>query len=388
MANHNSSNTERAFLGIKSKKVSFKKAQKLGFQNPHGVYVTEVIANTAADFAGVQPFDYIYAVDEFELTDNQSLIKVLGYFEPDDYADLYFIRKGKEESVRIQFTKYRSALGLVGFSKKAYLGVQKRKSSENGIEVGVVRNSPAQEMGLRDYDIITKIDGIKMIDWSDLVLMMKVKSPDDEIEIEVLRDEEYVILRGDLTSNFDRNLSQFERNEAKIEDKYERLEERIEVWGENIEEDVENLAEEIEEGVERYFERRKRKSSRKNDYPQNDELLAKSGEQPIVKPFESEEVQFFETLSEYANAPTLTVENLNFEFVPQTEDHLLNFYLPESGDTKIQIFNMNGRLVYDYEMGQFSGQFDDKVELDSIRNQSYFLIIKQDERVVTRKIDL
>jgi len=46
----------QAFLGVNTNHVSEEKAKVLGFKNSDGVYVTEVIENSAAEKTGIQPF--------------------------------------------------------------------------------------------------------------------------------------------------------------------------------------------------------------------------------------------------------------------------------------------------------------------------------------------
>ena len=61
-------------------------------------------------------------------------------------------------------------------------------------------------------------------------------------------------------------------------------------------------------------------------------------------------------------------------------------WLPESGNTTVKIFNDSGRMVYDYELGNFTGQFDDEVDLLKNGNGAYYLEIKQGKRSISKKI--
>ncbi|MEK7254358.1 MAG: hypothetical protein AAB316_06420 [Bacteroidota bacterium] len=55
---------EGVYLGVEAIHISEEKAKKLGFTNVHGSYVSKVMERSSAKQAGLQPFDYIYGVDE------------------------------------------------------------------------------------------------------------------------------------------------------------------------------------------------------------------------------------------------------------------------------------------------------------------------------------
>ena len=90
-----------AFLGIISNIVSKSKAKKLNFDNHYGSYVAKVIDNTAADKAGIQPFDYIYGIDEYRTGENQNISSILRKYEPNDRVTLHLIRKTNKKTMPV-----------------------------------------------------------------------------------------------------------------------------------------------------------------------------------------------------------------------------------------------------------------------------------------------
>jgi hypothetical protein len=66
----------------------------------------------------------------------------------------------------------------------------------------------------------------------------------------------------------------------------------------------------------------------------------------------------------------------------------LQFELPSSGATAIQFYNSMGRVIYDYDLGQFSGEFEDHIDLAQNGTGDYFLFITQGSKSITRKIEL
>lgn len=66
----------------------------------------------------------------------------------------------------------------------------------------------------------------------------------------------------------------------------------------------------------------------------------------------------------------------------------LQFDLPERGQTEIKIYNSAGRLIYEYELGNFSGAFSDDVDISQNGTGTYFLQIRQGEKYASKKVIL
>ena len=61
--------------------------------------------------------------------------------------------------------------------------------------------------------------------------------------------------------------------------------------------------------------------------------------------------------------------------------------MEDQGGASVQLFNGAGRMVYEYEMGEFSGQFEDEVDVSQNAPGEYFLIVKQGENTAVRKVE-
>lgn len=76
-------------------------------------------------------------------------------------------------------------------SKSAFLGVEEdsdEDADESGLVVEVVRGSAADKAGLRDNDVIMKLNEQKTDRWSDLSKFMKSAKPGDKVKITYRRD--------------------------------------------------------------------------------------------------------------------------------------------------------------------------------------------------------
>jgi len=54
--------------------------------------------------AGLQPFDYLYAINYYQIKDGE-LEATLGKFKPGDKATLHFIRNSKKMTAPVSFAK-------------------------------------------------------------------------------------------------------------------------------------------------------------------------------------------------------------------------------------------------------------------------------------------
>lgn len=95
----------RAFIGIFTEMISKQKAQRLGFDNPYGIYVTGIIPNSGAEQAGLKAFDYIFGFDEYRAGEQQDLGLIMKKYAPGDKATVHYYRKGKKATASIVFTK-------------------------------------------------------------------------------------------------------------------------------------------------------------------------------------------------------------------------------------------------------------------------------------------
>ena len=198
-------NDEYAFLGIYSDKLSRDKARKLGFDNPHGSYVTSVIPGTAAERAGIRPLDYLYGIDEYRPGDNQSFTQILRKYRPGDDATIYLVRKGQKQRVAVTFGS-REDRGETREKEKceeAFFGISAQSWNNQkvtGIPVSIVDNSTAKSIGMKDGDIITALNGHRMIDWNDVTIAIGDMEVGQKITVDFVRYNQKKQLSGRIKS--------------------------------------------------------------------------------------------------------------------------------------------------------------------------------------------
>lgn len=82
-----------------------------------------------------------------------------------------------------------ASIGIFSYDKNALKYLDENLQFENGIYVvEVIKNSPAEAVGIRKGDVITKIDGNKLNKMSELRSYIYEKSPGDEVTLLIQRN--------------------------------------------------------------------------------------------------------------------------------------------------------------------------------------------------------
>jgi hypothetical protein len=88
------------------------------------------------------------------------------------------------------------------------------------------------------------------------------------------------------------------------------------------------------------------------------------------------------------NSSSLNVQDLQLYPNPETGRFRLEFKLSQRGDTGVRMYNNSGREIYQYDLGGFSGEFADDVDIAQNGEGSYFLLIQQRGQAFAKKIVL
>ena len=200
----NQASNNVGYLGIHFEQISRKKAEKLGFQNRYGSYVSKVVKNSAAEKAGLQHFDYIYGVEDQRTSDNQDLSDILSDYDAGTEVILHFIRNGQLKTVKVTLEEYDEYDWDYNQNDRAFLGLRptedERQEDLDGVSVEIIKGTTADEMGLKKGDIIKAINGFPVLDWDDVSRVLNNSQPGDEVFIILQRDNAEISLTGVLRS--------------------------------------------------------------------------------------------------------------------------------------------------------------------------------------------
>jgi C-terminal processing protease CtpA/Prc len=358
--------TGGAFLGVNLGNMSKEKAKKLGFTNAYGLYVSSVIPNSAAAKAGIQAFDYIYGIDEYRVGEGQSLSFILRKFSPGQKANLYFIRKGQERNLSITLGNRDDdddddEERWANECDKPFLGVRQSHETfnEKGVQVDIVEGSTAKDMGMKNGDVLISINGYPIIDWSDITMALGTMKAGNNTSVEYLREGKKAIVSKTIKSVCDARQSTSYRS--------------------NDKDDGDDNGNWIFKGWSRSEGSSSAQSARVN--PANVKTKMEDMDKADADKMKSLGV----------NMPAinnLRAEKINLYPNPNKGTFRLQFDLPEKGQTEIKVYNAAGRLIYEYELGNFSGEFTDDVDISQNGTGTYFLQIRQGEKYASKKIIL
>lgn len=351
-----------AFLGVNLGSMSKEKAKKLGFSNLYGAYVSSVIPNSAAAKAGLQAFDYIYGIDEYRVGEGQSLSFILRKFSAGQKATVYFIRKNQERNVSVTLgshddndedTDWRDEC------EKPFLGVRQSHETynEKGVLVDIVEGSTAKEMGMKEGDVVVAINGNPIIDWSDISMALGLVKAGSTVSVDYLRDGKKVSASKAIKSLCDarKSTSYYYNSDDKDNGNW------------------------MFKGLSRGEGSASPQSTRVN--PAN----VKASMQDMDKA-DSDKLKSLGVNMPVIN--NLRLEKINLYPNPSKGMFKLQFDLPEKGQTEVKVFNAAGRTIYEYELGNFSGDFSDEVDISQNGTGTYFLQIRQGDKYASKKIIL
>ncbi len=352
--------TMRGYLGIYTERISGEKATKLSLDNQYGGYVTRVQKNSLAGKAGIKPLDYIYGIDEYRVGEKQSLDGILSNYQPGDEVEVHFFRKGERHTVKVVLDNWSlDPTENLNDCERSFLGInQIGNIRQEGVVVRPVSGSTAEDLGLIEGDKILTVNGYQMLDWRDVSASLSALKPGDEIVVEYERD-------GKIFKNSKPIRSYAETKNCPDCDCYDR----------------QNFISRYP-GVEGY--RTERRTDRVSSQPPTFEKLAISLDEVSVDDVESLKKRGIEIPSQN----TLLAEDVQISKDLEANKLSLRFRLSGSGRTQIYIFNESGRSIYHYDLGSFSGQFEDMIELALNGVGNYFLKLTQDDKTFSKKIIL
>jgi len=189
----------KAFMGVFLKDLDEKSYKEFGVDGKHGVMITEVIKDNAAEKAGFKAKDVIIEFDGDKVYTLDQLTKMINLHKPGDKVPVIIIRDKKEKNIKLSLGEKE----VPEKKTKAYLGVYLENLSEKdykklglkenyGVKIeSVVEDGPVAEAGIQDDDILLQINDDKIYTSDQVTKMLKILKPEQKVKIKIFRDGEY-----------------------------------------------------------------------------------------------------------------------------------------------------------------------------------------------------
>ncbi|MCP3930037.1 MAG: PDZ domain-containing protein [Bacteroidetes bacterium] len=354
------------FLGIYTEKMPKYKADKLGIDNYYGCYVSGVIPNTGAEEAGIKPFDLIFGIDEYRTGEEQYLGHILKKFVPGDEVTVHLYRAGKKMSLPLTLGRKMDVKEMkLNKCDQPFFGIRhdSEKSKKVGaIAINTVDNSTAEGIGLKNGDVILTINDYKMIDWTDIGIAIDNMKPGSMIEVVYLRDGKEMNANGPIKSY--RETRDCEEGNSLLNLGF-----------------LKDLDIDFDFDFDHLFE----KGDKKHEWVERAEYSSVSIKVDELSSNEARDMNDdFDINLPISN--TLDVEDMKIAADTENNELYVTFNLGTKGETGVYAYNANGREVYEYELGNFSGVFSDDLDLLANGTGKYYLLIKQGEKMFAKKI--
>lgn len=351
---------------------------------PEGAKITGLVEESGAIDAGLMEGDIITGIDAKTIESPNNLSEVIGMYEASTSVKVTYIRNGKTETVNAVLKENKNTFdswsGMEGFDfadsfnikwdndltplmelnipSRGYLGVYLQDESGMVKVTGLEENSAAKEVGLQAGDIIIELNGIKIVSYDQVMEFMETTKPGEKIKI--------TYERQGVKNTVEATLQEVKNM-------------RIHFKGDDNEEGsmpniiIDRIAPCPPGSAYSY---------NSGDGKRNINICItaiKNTEERAPSP---------EGTTSGVNHPLLEQNRVNIYSNPSNGTFNVKFNLPETGDTKIVITDINGKEVYTEILINFSGAYDKIVALNTEPKGTYFVKVSQNGYSNTKTVVL
>lgn len=210
-----------AWLGVQIKDLSRQLRKELDTKARFGAVVDNVMDNSPAADAGLEPGDVIVRFDGKIIRRVRDLTRAISKKGPSESVEIELMRGNERKKINVTLGERSDNEGLLsdksGFrfetGPSTFLGIEVQEMDENlaryfnvdadaGLLVTAVeKGSPADESGIESGDIITSIDGNDVHQIDDISEILQDHEKGDRLEIRYVRQGEHKATTVELENN-------------------------------------------------------------------------------------------------------------------------------------------------------------------------------------------
>ncbi|MBQ2366945.1 MAG: PDZ domain-containing protein, partial [Bacteroidaceae bacterium] len=173
---------QRAILGIMGGTVTAELAEEKELGTVDGVYVSEVMADGAAQEAGIEVGDVIVAVDGAKIKNMAQMQEMFTKHQPGDKVKLTIMRNKKEKEVDVVLKNVQGNTNVVKNADLDMLGATFKEVDEKdmrlykvsyGLKVLEVSKGRFAEAGIKKGFVVQKVNNVPMKSLDDIQKAIK-----------------------------------------------------------------------------------------------------------------------------------------------------------------------------------------------------------------------
>jgi len=425
----------KAYLGVMMKDVS------ISSQGIQAARITEVIAGTPAEEAGLEMGDLITHINGDRVESAQDVVEMIQSEKPGEDVKLTILRNEKKKNIKVELDEraieMRRRVGSETPSDQApmpffdlqmnpdsiemvfprefeflrdsfmvaqpfswhnegfalentpFLGVTPGADlAGKGVVIGsIVPGSSAEEMGLQEGDVILSINQTAVNEFNEMAELIGALEPGGEVELSVQHNGREKKITGTLGSRQSSN-----RQDLRIFHDFKGMDEGGQFLYE-YEFDLDSADIELQmDELLRQFQLQQSDETQGYLLEENFDRLREQPTQMSIT------IQIMNIPSDEATAinqnasPQLEVRN---DFVPDRISFFpnpsngvlqLNFSTQTKGDLRILVYNATGATVYEEILGNFSGDYSNEIDFSQYADGAYYLQLIQNDQTFSRKL--
>ena len=186
-------NVQYGFLGVTGTSLNSFRAKELNVEDTEGFFINGIDKESGANTAGIRIGDIIKNIDGIKISKFSDLKGYLNTKRPNDIVEINLKRDNETKKVKVQLNRNeRINFYLIGILKNMSPNELLERNLDNGVKISEFNSnykSYWQDYGVKENDIIKKINGEKISSISDIDKIVNSRKYYDPISIEILTSE-------------------------------------------------------------------------------------------------------------------------------------------------------------------------------------------------------
>ena len=186
-------NVQYGFLGVTGTSLNSFRAKELKVEDTEGFFINGIDKESGANTAGIKIGDIIKDIDGIKISKFSDLKGYLNTKRPNDIVEVNLKRDNESKSVKVRLNKNeRINFYLIGILRNMSPDELSLRNLDNGVKISEFNSdykSYWEDYGVKENDIIKKINGKDINSISDIDKIVSSRKYYDPISIEILTQE-------------------------------------------------------------------------------------------------------------------------------------------------------------------------------------------------------